>query len=176
MTQDQTDVRVAVVAGSDSDAPLVKAATSTLAELGIKTTVRVLSAHRSPEEAGEFASRARDAGFQVIIAIAGGAAHLAGAIAARTTLPVIGVPAPTGLMGGLDSLLSTVQMPAGVPVATVGVGKSGARNAGVLAAQILALSDGTIAERLNRQKARMGQEVQKKEERLKNSIAAEGAE
>jgi len=163
---------VAVVAGSDSDAPLVKEAVDALLELGISPVVRVLSAHRSPEEGGEFAAQARDAGYRVIIAIAGGAAHLAGAMAARTTLPVIGVPAPTKLAGGLDSLLSTVQMPAGVPVATVGVGRSGARNAGVLAAQILALNDEKIAEKLVRAKADMTREVHEKEGRLKDSLSA----
>jgi len=132
--------------------------------------VRVLSAHRSPGEGAAFAAEAREAGYQVIIAIAGGAAHLAGAIAARTTLPVIGVPAPTGLMGGLDSLLSTVQMPAGVPVATMGVGKSGARNAGILAGQILALGNKAIAEKLVSLKAAMASQVRDKEERLRKSL------
>jgi len=176
MAERDTGFRVAIVAGSDSDAPLVKQAASALAELGIKATIRVLSAHRSPEEGAQFASQARDVGYQVIIAVAGGAAHLAGTMAARTTLPVIGVPVPTGLMGGLDSLLSTVQMPAGVPVATVGVGKSGARNAGILAAQILALGDDAIAERLRHQKAEMAQGAHEKEDGLKNFLAAEGAE
>jgi len=162
--------QVAVVAGSDSDAPLVKEAIAVLRALDIAADARVLSAHRSPEEAGEFASKARKSGYSVIIAIAGGAAHLAGALAARTTLPVIGVPARTDLLGGLDSLLSTVQMPPGVPVATVGVGKSGARNAGFLAAEILALKDKSIAKRLVRHKEEMAREVHVKEERLKGKL------
>ena len=166
--------QVAVVAGSDSDAPLVKEAVAVLRALDIAADARVLSAHRSPEEAGEFASKARKSGYSVIIAIAGGAAHLAGTLAARTTLPVIGVPARTDLLGGLDSLLSTVQMPAGVPVATVGVGKSGARNAGFLAAEILALKDKSIAKRLVRHKEQMARDVHVKEERLKGKLTEDG--
>ncbi len=173
MTELRNGCEVAVVAGSDSDAALVKEAVAVLRELGIAADMRVLSAHRSPEEAGEFAAKARKSGYGVIIAVAGGAAHLAGALAARTTLPVIGVPAPTDLLGGLDSLLSTVQMPAGVPVAAVGVGKAGARNAGFLAAEILALKDKGIAKKLVQHREKMAEEVHAKEERLKGKLREE---
>ncbi len=139
--------RVVVVMGSKSDLAALEPGLTTLKDLGIPYDVRVLSAHRTPGEAAELADRA-DERYGVVIAAAGGAAHLAGAIAARTTLPVIGIPIPSSPLQGLDSLLSTVQMPPGIPVATVSIGEWGATNAAVLAAQILALGDAAIQKRL----------------------------
>ncbi len=138
--------KVGIVMGSDSDLPIVKKATDTLTQLGIPFEAHVYSAHRTPEQARCFALNARKNGFGVMIAAAGMAAHLAGAIAANTTLPVIGIPCDGARLDGLDALLSTVQMPAGIPVATVAVG--GGVNAALLAAQILAVHDETIAEKL----------------------------
>lgn len=140
--------RVAIVMGSRSDWPVLKAAAEVLEALGVPCTARVVSAHRTPERLVNFAKGAKGAGFQVIIAGAGGAAHLPGMIASLTELPVLGVPVEATTLGGLDALLSIVQMPAGVPVGTLAVGSSGAKNAGLLAAQILALSDPALAERV----------------------------
>ena len=140
---------VAVVMGSDSDMPVMQGCIDMLGEFGIEATVRIISAHRTPTVAAEFADNAAKNGIKVIIAAAGMAAHLAGSIAGRTTLPVIGVPmAAKEGMAGLDALLSTVQMPPGVPVATVAIGKAGAKNAAVLAVQILAPSDDELAGKL----------------------------
>ena len=136
---------VSIVMGSDSDLEIMREAAKALEEFGIPYEMDVTSAHRAPRKTAEFARTAAGRGIQVIIAGAGGAAHLAGVIAAETTLPVIGVPIPTPALAGLDSLLATVQMPAGIPVATVAIGKAGAYNAGVLAAQMLALSDPGLA-------------------------------
>jgi phosphoribosylaminoimidazole carboxylase PurE protein len=140
---------VAVVMGSDSDMAVMQSCIDTLKDFGIEPAVRIISAHRTPDAAAEFAENAAKNGIKVIIAAAGMAAHLAGALAARTTLPVIGVPliSSSGLEG-IDALLSTLQMPPGVPVATVAIGKSGAKNAAILAVQILALSDGGLAKKL----------------------------
>ena len=140
---------VAVVMGSDSDLKVMDSCVAQLREFGIEPTVRIISAHRTPAAADDFAQNAQAKGIQVIIAAAGMAAHLAGAMAARAGVPVIGVPlvCEAGL-GGLDALLSTVQMPPGVPVATMGVGKAGAKNAAVLAVQILALADAALREKL----------------------------
>ena len=140
---------VAVVMGSDSDMAVMQGCVEQLREFGIEPMVRIISAHRTPEIAAEFAQNAAKNGVKVIIAAAGMAAHLAGALAARTTLPVIGVPliSSSGLQG-IDALLSTLQMPTGVPVATVAIGKAGAKNAAVLAVQILALSDKSLTEKL----------------------------
>ena len=137
---------VAIVMGSDSDWPVMQEAASILDELGISYEVDVISAHRTPDEMLAFAHGAAGAGYKVIIAGAGGAAHLPGMIAAATTLPVIGVPVPLKVLDGMDSLLSIVQMPAGIPVATVGVGNS--KNAGLLAARILGTSDTTLATKI----------------------------
>lgn len=137
---------IGILVGSKSDLPVLEKCTARLDEYGIEHELEVRSAHRTPESVSEYAATARDRGIKVIICAAGMAAHLAGAVAARTNLPVIGIPVAGGTMGGLDSLLSTVQMPSGVPVATVAV--NGAANAAVLAAQILALSDPELAERL----------------------------
>ncbi len=138
---------VAVIMGSDSDLPVLRGATGLLESLGISFAARVVSAHRTPEDMLDFAHGARGAGFKIIIAGAGGAAHLPGMVASATTLPVIGVPIKLAALEGLDSLLSIVQMPAGVPVATVGI--DNARNAGLLAARILALADPGLAARLD---------------------------
>ncbi len=138
--------KVGIIMGSDSDLPVVKKATDTLRELGIPYEAHVYSAHRTPQQAMEFARSAKDQGYGVIIAAAGMAAHLAGSLAAHTTLPVIGIPIKSAQLGGLDALLSTVQMPTGIPVATVAI--DGAANAAFLAAQILALEDDELAERL----------------------------
>jgi len=142
---------VGILVGSKSDMPFLERCTARLEELGIGYELEVRSAHRNPEGVSEYASTARERGLKVIICAAGMAAHLAGAVAARTTLPVIGIPVAAGTLGGLDSLLATVQMPSGVPVATVAV--NGAANAAVLAAQILALSDASLAEKLEGAKA-----------------------
>lgn len=143
--------KIGIVMGSDSDLPVVEKATSVLKSFEIPYEAHIFSAHRTPLEAAEFAKGARDAGFGVIIAFAGMAAHLAGAIAANTTLPVIGVPCKSATLEGLDALLSTVQMPSGIPVATVAIG--GGANAAILAAQILALEDEKIASALAAKRA-----------------------
>lgn len=139
--------KVGIVMGSDSDLPIVGKAADTLKELGIPCEVHVYSAHRTPEQARDFAVNARENGFGVIIAAAGMAAHLAGAIAANTTLPVIGIPCKSSNLDGMDALLSTVQMPSGIPVATVAI--NGGTNAALLAAQILAVSDCELAAKLD---------------------------
>ena len=138
--------RVGILVGSKSDLPVLEKCTSRLEELGIEYNLEVLSAHRTPDLVAEYVASAPGRGIKVFICAAGMAAHLAGAVAARTNLPVIGIPIAAGTLGGFDALLSTVQMPSGVPVATVAV--NGAANAAVLAAQILALSDSALAERL----------------------------
>ena len=137
---------VGILVGSKSDMPVLERCTQRLEEFGIEYEIEVRSAHRDPQGVSEYAGTARERGLKVVICAAGMAAHLAGAVAARTSLPVIGIPVAAGSLGGLDSLLSTVQMPSGVPVATVAV--NGAANAAVLAAQILALSDPDLAEKL----------------------------
>lgn len=149
--------RVGILMGSRSDMPVMEKAAALLDELGVPNEVRVMSAHRTPDLVTAYASGAADRGLQVIVAGAGGAAHLAGAVAAQTLLPVIGVPIATQVAGGLDSLLSTVQMPRGVPVATVAVG--GAENAALLAAEILALADPDVRERLAAYRARQREAI-----------------
>lgn len=141
-------VQVGVIMGSISDWDTMIHACQTLAELGIEYEKEVISAHRTPDEMMKYAATARDRGLKIIIAGAGGAAHLPGMVAAKTTLPVIGVPIQSKALNGIDSLLSIVQMPAGIPVATVSIGQAGATNAGLLAAQILATTDQIIAEKL----------------------------
>lgn len=153
--------KVAVIMGSDSDLKVMQGAVETLKTLQVPCSVRVLSAHRTPQAAMEFACSARDEGFGVIIAAAGKAAHLAGAMAANTPLPVVGVPMKSSTLDGLDALLSTVQMPAGMPVATVAI--DGAVNAALLAAQILALSDAPLAERLEAYRQAQTAKVLKKD-------------
>jgi phosphoribosylaminoimidazole carboxylase PurE protein len=150
-------VNVGILMGSESDLEVMKQAHKTLQELGVSSELRVLSAHRTPEEAGDYARGAEARGTKVLIAGAGLAAHLAGALVAQTTLPVIGVPLSAGTLGGLDSLLSTVQMPPGLPVATVAIG--GAQNAALLAAAILALSDAELAQKLKQRRVQMHDKV-----------------
>jgi 5-(carboxyamino)imidazole ribonucleotide mutase len=140
--------QVAILMGSDSDWPKIRAAASVLDQFGVAYEAQVMSAHRTPDLVCRYAASAAERGLKVILAAAGGAAHLAGVVASHTILPVVGIPVPTELLGGLDSLLSTVQMPGDVPVATVGVGAGGPRNAGLLAVEILALSDPLLAEKL----------------------------
>ena len=159
---------IAVIMGSDSDLSFMQVCIDTLRDFGIQPIVRIISAHRTPKGAAQFAQSAAKQGIKVIIAAAGMAAHLAGSIASWTTLPVIGVPlaAKEGL-SGLDSLLSTVQMPSGVPVATVAIGKAGAKNAAVLAIQILALSDKFLSTKLTEMKARQAKEIARKDSAIK---------
>lgn len=153
--------QVSLVMGSTSDMPTVQKALDALKEFHVEYEVKVLSAHRTPEKTAEFAREARGRGIRVLIGAAGGAAHLAGALAAHSTLPVIGIPIPSPHLGGLDSLLSTVQMPAGVPVATVAIGDAGAKNAALLAIEILALSDPALLKRLNNYRADLAERVEK---------------
>ena len=153
--------KVGIVMGSDSDLPIITKATDMLTSLEIPYEVHVYSAHRTPEEAGAFAANAKANGFGVIIAAAGMAAHLAGALAARTTLPVIGIPCKSSVLDGMDALLSTVQMPTGIPVATVAI--NGGGNAALLAAQILALGDEALAQRLDDKRKADAEAVLKKD-------------
>jgi len=158
---------VAIVMGSDSDMKVMKSCIEQLGDFGIEPVVRIISAHRTPEIAADFAENAAENGIKVIIAAAGMAAHLAGAMAAKVTLPVIGVPLDSGGgLGGMDALLSTVQMPPGVPVATVAVGKAGAKNAAILAVQILALTDASLSEKLAAFKQDQKQKVIEKDAAL----------
>ena len=159
--------RVAVVMGSDSDWGVMSAATKRLETFGLAYEITITSAHRSPERTATYATSAYERGIKVFIVGAGAAAHLAGTIAAHTSLPVIGVPLATSNLNGLDALLSTVQMPAGVPVATMAVGKAGAENAAILAAQILALGDPTLATRLTRFKTELAEKVAEKDRQIK---------
>jgi 5-(carboxyamino)imidazole ribonucleotide mutase len=161
---------VAIVMGSDSDLEIMREAGKALDNFGIAHEIDIMSAHRSPARTIDFARGAAARGIRVIIAGAGGAAHLAGVIAAHTTLPVIGVPI-TSVLNGLDSLLATVQMPAGIPVATVAIGKAGATNAGILAAQILALSDEGLAKKMGQHKTKLAQGVDEKSKKLKATLA-----
>lgn len=163
--------KVAVIMGSDSDLPVVMPAIERLKKLGIPVTVRVISAHRTPAAAAKFAGLAKEEGFGVIIGAAGKAAHLAGVLAAHTTLPVIGIPVRSSALDGLDALLATVQMPGGIPVATVAI--DGAENAAILAAQMLALSDSRLAEQLVRMKEEMAAAVEKKDAALQERLAGE---
>jgi len=162
---------VSIVMGSDSDLEIMREAGKSLEELGIGYEIDVTSAHRSPDRTAEFARNAAGRGIKVIIAGAGGAAHLAGVIAAHTTLPVIGVPIPSTSLNGLDSLLATVQMPAGIPVATVAIGKPGATNAGILAAQMIGLSSDAVAKKLDQHKQKLASGVEEKSKKLKSSLA-----
>jgi 5-(carboxyamino)imidazole ribonucleotide mutase len=170
---DRTSPRVGIVMGSDSDWPKIKAAAKALDQFGVEYEARVMSAHRTPELVRQYAASAAERGLRVILAAAGGAAHLAGVIAAHTVLPVVGIPVPTELMGGLDSLLSIVQMPGDVPVATVGVGMGGPRNAGLLAVQILALSDLALAEKLAAFKQKLTDQVSAKNAALQEAMRQE---
>ena len=153
--------KVGIVMGSDSDLPVVEKAVDTLRELGIPYEVHILSAHRTPDEARDFARGARGRGFAAIIAAAGMAAHLAGAVAANTTLPVIGIPCRSSVLDGIDALLSTVQMPSGIPVATVAI--NGGVNAALLSAQIIAVEDAALAARLEERRRREAEKVLEKD-------------
>jgi len=159
---------VSIVMGSDSDLPAMQAAADFLKAVGIQYEVRISSAHRTPDQTAEYAKTAADRGLKIIIAGAGMSAHLAGVIAAHTNLPVIGVPMDASSLNGLDALLSTVQMPPGIPVATMGIGKAGAKNAGILAARILALENKDIAQALEKFVADMAKEVAEKNKALGN--------
>lgn len=161
--------KVAIIMGSDSDLPVVKKAFAELDKLNISYEVHVLSAHRTPELVAEFSKNAKKNGFGVIISAAGKAAHLGGVIAAYTTLPVIGVPIKSSTLDGIDALLATVQMPTGVPVATVAI--DGAANAAILAAQMLALSDDTLAAQLEQMKIDMKESVQQKDAALAQQLS-----
>jgi len=158
---------VSVLMGSDSDLEIMQETVHTLREFGIPCEVKISSAHRTPKETATFAANAAKNGIKIIIAGAGGAAHLAGVIASHTILPVIGVPIDTKPLKGLDSLLSIVQMPSGIPVATVAIGKTGAKNAAILAAQILALSDSKLQKKLKAHKIKLVASVKKKNKNLK---------
>jgi phosphoribosylamine--glycine ligase len=162
-----TDISVLVLMGSDSDAPIMQAAVETLRSLGISSEMTVASAHRSPERVLRLVQEAPRRGVKVFIVGAGAAAHLAGVVAAHTILPVIGVPIDSSALKGLDALLSTVQMPPGVPVATVSIGKPGATNAAVLAAQILGVADRDVSSRLQAYKRSLADKVDQAAEKLR---------
>jgi len=170
---DQSQPLVGILMGSDSDWPKIKKVAAALDEFQVPHEVRVMSAHRTPAIVAEYASIAVDRGLRVIIAAAGGAAHLAGVVAAHTPLPVIGLPVPTPDLGGLDSLLSTVQMPGDVPVASVAVGMGGPRNAGLFAVQILSTADPDLRARFVEFKQGLPGQIEAKDARLQESIAAE---
>jgi 5-(carboxyamino)imidazole ribonucleotide mutase len=163
---------VAIVMGSKSDWPILEYTYTTLKEFGVEATVKIMSAHRTPHEAAEFAENASKNGYKVVIGAAGGAAHLSGVLAGHTTLPVIGIPVKGWALDGMDSLLSTVQMPRGVPVATVAIGKAGAINAAILAVQIMALADSTLKRKLIAYKKNMVAEVLKADAELQAELGA----
>ncbi len=160
--------KIAVLMGSDSDLPVIKAAFAILREYGVPFEAHVMSAHRSPEAVQAFASAARERGFGAILAAAGKAAHLAGAVAANTTLPVIGIPVKSSTLDGLDALLATVQMPSGMPVATVAI--DGAANAALLAVQMLAVEDDVLATKLAAKRAAMREQIAEKDARLQKEL------
>jgi phosphoribosylaminoimidazole carboxylase PurE protein len=162
-----TKPKVAIVLGSDSDYPVIQDALKLLDDFEISCEVTISSAHRSPDRTQRYAATLEERGVQVIIACAGGAAHLAGVLAAHTILPVVGVPIDSSPLKGLDALLSTSMMPAGVPVATVAIGKAGASNAAILAAQILARGDAELAQRLRQYKKKLAESVETKDRELK---------
>ena len=158
--------KVGIIMGSKSDLPAMQDAIDILIEFGIESEVNIVSAHRTPAEVLNLVNNAESSGIKVFIAAAGMAAHLAGVVAAHTTLPVIGIPIPSGSLNGMDSLLSTVQMPPGIPVATVAIGSSGAKNAAILAVQILATADETLKQKLTDYKVNMKDEVLAKDAKL----------
>ncbi len=163
--------QVALLMGSDSDLPTVKEACAILRQFGVPFQVRVLSAHRTPTDVVQFVEQAEQDGVRLFIAAAGGAAHLAGVVAAHTIRPVIGIPIQSSALNGLDSLLSTVQMPGGVPVATMAIGNAGARNAGLFAVQVLALADAALAAKVKQQRAEQAAQVRQKDERVQKEFA-----
>ena len=160
--------KVSILMGSDSDLDVMREAAKRLESFGIAYEIRIMSAHRTPDKAANYASSARQRGLEVIICGAGAAAHLAGAIAANTTLPVIGVPIDSSSLKGLDALLATVQMPAGIPVGTMAIGKAGAANAGIFAAQILAAKDAGVAAKLAQAKSEMAAVVEERDRKLQS--------
>ena len=162
---------VGILMGSDSDLPTMQEASKILEEFGVPFEVRICSAHRTPERLTRYARAAEGRGIRVLIAGAGGAAHLAGGLAAQVRLPVIGVPMESGALNGLDALLSTVQMPSGIPVACVAIGRAGARNAGLLAVEILALADGRLKQELAEFRARLAADVTAKDRRIQPESA-----
>jgi len=162
-------MKVAVLMGSKSDLTVMEESAATLKQFGLDCEMRIMSAHRTPEEVLTFSKDAKANGFSVIIAGAGMAAHLAGVVAAHTTLPVIGVPIASSSLGGLDALLAMVQMPPGVPVATMGIGKAGAKNAALLAVEILALNDEALRKRLAQYRSDMRKTVLEEDDSIKNS-------
>jgi phosphoribosylamine--glycine ligase len=164
-----SEIAVLILMGSDSDGPVMHAVEEVLNELQVSSDMTVASAHRSPDRVMRLVREAPGRGVKVFVVGAGAAAHLAGVVAAHTTLPVIGVPIDSSALQGMDALLSTVQMPPGVPVATVSIGKAGATNAGVLAVQILALSDRALADRLTAYKKRLAEKVEAAAERLRSA-------
>ena len=166
-------MQVGILMGSDSDWSKINGVAKALDEFGVQYEVNVMSAHRTPEAVKEYAETAISRGLSVMICAAGGAAHLAGVVASHTTLPVIGIPVPTEFAGGLDSLLSTVQMPGDIAVATVGVGSGGARNAGLLAVQILALADPHLRKKLEDFRAKLPQKIAEKNAALNDRIRKE---
>ena len=168
--QSSPAVLVGIIMGSDSDLPVMREAFEVLTNFGIPTEITVASAHRSPQRVSEYARSARRRGLKVLIAGAGGAAHLAGVLAAETSLPVIGVPLGSSPLAGWDALLATVQMPAGVPVATMAVGIAGARNAAILALQILAVADSKLQDRLEHYKAELAEKVAEKAATLQEKL------
>ena len=170
--QPSQTVLVGILMGSDSDLPVMQEALEFLTNFGVPAEITVASAHRSPKRVSEYARTAKGRGLRVLIAGAGGAAHLAGVLAAETSLPVIGVPIASSPLTGWDALLSTVQMPAGVPVATMAVGKAGARNAAILAVQILAVADNKLQERLEHYKEELAQKVAEKAANLQEKLAS----
>jgi 5-(carboxyamino)imidazole ribonucleotide mutase len=165
---------VAVLMGSDSDLPVMQGAVDVLRQFGIPVDVEVTSAHRSPDRTREVVRRAEERGVRLFIVGAGGAAHLAGTVAALTPLPVLGVPIASTSLGGIDALLSTVQMPAGIPVGTLAIGEAGARNAALLAIAALALSDDGLAERLADYRRDLAAGVEQKSRRLKEALSKDG--
>ncbi len=164
-------VQVGILMGSDSDADVMGEAAKVLKEYGVKCEMVVASAHRSPKRTMLYATSAEKRGIKVLICGAGHAAHLAGVVAAHTTLPVIGVPIDSSSLKGLDSILSTVQMPGGIPVATMAIGKSGAKNAGIFAAEILALGNASLRKKLNANREEMEKQVAEKDKKLKEKYS-----
>lgn len=164
---------IGIVMGSDSDWPLVKKAYDTLKDFGVACEVRVISAHRTPELAADYAKTAKARGLKAIISAAGGAAHLGGILAAHTTLPVIGIPVAGGALNGVDALLATLQMPSGIPVATVALGSAGPVNAALFAIQILALSDAALAAKLDEHKKTLAAKVARADAKIQAEFAAQ---
>lgn len=172
----QTDAQVLIVMGSNSDLPVMREAADLLRQFKVPCEIRISSAHRSPAMTARLAAEAAGRGVRVIIAGAGMAAHLAGVIASETILPVIGVPMMGGTLNGVDALYSTVQMPGGIPVATMAIGKAGAKNAAILAVQILALSDAGLAEALKQYRREMALDVERRDAALQAAMASEETE